>query len=78
MDRKLQLLETFVAHDDQGAPYKIFGYEHLVQVPLSGASQPQWEPTGLAEYKLAGGEHVDLERDGMLRVATSGLRLKRQ
>lgn len=78
MDRKLHLLETFVAQDDQGASYKVFGYEHLVHAPVSAGFQQQWEPTGVAEYKLASGEHLELERDGMLRVAASGLRLKRQ
>lgn len=77
MDRKLHLLETFVARDDQGASYKVFGYEHLVQAPVSPWFQ-QWEPTGVAEYKLASGEHLEPESDGMLRVAASGLRLKRQ
>ena len=77
MDRKLHLLETFVAQDEQGTPYKIFGYEHLVQALLSPEFQQQWEPTGVAEYKLAGGEHVDLESGGMLRVTTTGQRLKR-
>ena len=78
MDRKLHLLETFVAQDDQGASYKIFGYEHLVQAHASPEFQQQWEPTGIAEYKLAGGGHVDLESDGVLRIAATGLRLKRQ
>jgi len=78
MDRRLHLLETFVAQDDQGAPYKVLGYEHLVQTPISAEFQQQWEPTGMAEYKLASGEHLDLERDGALRVRASGLRLKRQ
>ncbi|NRF71281.1 hypothetical protein HLB44_30250 [Aquincola sp. S2] len=77
MDRKLHLLEAFVAQDDQGASYKVFGYEHLVHAPISAGFQ-QWEPTGVAEYKLASGEHLELEHDGVLRVAASGLRLKRQ
>ena len=78
MDRKLHLLETFVAQDDQGASYKIFGYEHLVQPPSSPELPQHWEPTGVAEYKLAGGEHVDLESDGTLRIAKTGLRLNRR
>lgn len=78
MDRKLHLLESFVAQDDQGVSYKVFGYEHLVQAPVSSGFQQHWEPTGIAEYKLASGEHLEPERDGMLWVAASGLRLKRQ
>jgi hypothetical protein len=78
MDRKLHLLETFVARDEHGASYKVFGYEHLVPSPASPDLPLNWEPTGVAEYKLEGGEHVDLERDGTLRVATTGLRLNRQ
>ncbi len=78
MDRKLHLLETFVAQDERGASYKIFGYEHLVKVPAAPEFPQQWEPTGIAEYKLAGGEHVDQERDGTLRIAKTGLRLNRQ
>lgn len=77
MDRKLHLLETFVALDDKGAPYKIFGYEHLVRPPLAPEFQ-SWEPTGVVEYKLAGGEHVDVQSDGMLLVTSRGLQLKRQ
>ena len=77
MDRKLHLLETFVAQDDQDASYKVCGYEHLVQASVSAELQ-QWEPTGVAEYKLASGEHLELELDGRLLVAASGLRLTRQ
>ena len=78
MDRKLHLLETFVAQDEHGVHYKVCGYEHLVQPPSSPDLPQHWEPTGVAEYKLAGGGHVDLQSDGQLRVAATGLRLKRQ
>ncbi len=68
----------FDPEDEQGASYKVFGYEHLVQAPVSAGFQQQWEPTGVVEYKLASGEHLELESDGMLRVSASGLRLQRQ
>ena len=78
MDRKLHLLETFFAQDDQGTPYKICGYEHMVALPLvSNGAEPQWEPTGIAEYRLATGEHVDMEPDGSYRVAANSLHLHR-
>ena len=72
MDRKLHLLETFVAQDDQGASYKVFGYEHLVQAPVAAESQQQWESTGVAEYKLASGEHLELESDGICGSPRAG------
>ena len=45
MDRKLHLLETFVAQDEHGAPYKVFGYEHLVKMPSAPELPQHWEPT---------------------------------
>jgi hypothetical protein len=77
MDRKLHLLETFVAQDEHGASYKVFGYEHLVKMPSAPEFPQHWEPTGIAEYKLADGEHVDLQRDGTLRIAKTGRPLTR-
>src|SRR5215216_5676456 len=72
MDRKLHLLETFLAKDDRGVAYKICGYEHLVQTPSPAASPDHWEPTGVAEYKLTSGEHVEPESDDLFRVAATG------
>ena len=78
MNHRLRLLETFVAHDERGVHYKVCGYEHLVQPPSSPDLPQHWVPTGVAEYKLAGGEHVDFQSDGQLRVAATGLCLNRQ
>lgn len=78
MNHRLRLLETFVAQDLQGVHYKVCGYEHLVQPPSLPDLPQHWEPTGVAEYKLAGGEHVDFQSDGQLRVAATGLCLNRQ
>ena len=77
MERHLHLLETFVARDDQGREHKICGYEHLALSPASPAWPPQWEPTGIVEYKLEKGGTVVPEGQGGWRVAASGLHLSR-
>jgi hypothetical protein len=76
MDKKLQLLETFAARGDDGNDYVVHGYEHLarlVGMPDTGAP---WEPTGVAEYKLASGEHIEVDKAGTMTVARSGVRLE--
>ncbi|MCW7540081.1 hypothetical protein OOT46_19790 [Aquabacterium sp. A7-Y] len=78
MDKKLHLLETFTAVGSDGTRYKVLGYEHLARDPSLGDTQDRWEPTGMAEYKLASGEHVDLLPDGALLVPSTGLRLERR
>lgn len=78
MDRKLHLLESFPARDDQGGTYKVMGYEHLLRDDLLHDGREHWEPTGMAEYRLDSGELLDMEPDGSLRVHATGVRLTRQ
>lgn len=79
MDIKLHRLDTFSAVDGQGGFHTVHAYEHLARTPMLGDLDPtlQWEPTGVLEFKLATGEHLDVARDGAL-VAGSGMRLTRR
>jgi hypothetical protein len=67
MDRKLHLLESFTAQGPDGQAYKVFGYEHLVRDETFAGPEEHWEPTGVSEYRLADGRHVDLAPDGTVR-----------
>ena len=67
MDRKLHLLESFTAQGPDGQTYKVFGYEHLVRDETFAGPEEHWEPTGVSEYRLADGRHVDLAPDGTVR-----------
>ncbi|MDE1948747.1 MAG: hypothetical protein KGL43_28030 [Burkholderiales bacterium] len=77
MERQLHLLETFFAVDEHGRPHKVCGYEHLALSPASPAWPPQWEPTGIVEYKLEHGEALVAQGQGRWRAATSGMQLSR-
>lgn len=77
MDKKLARLETFRVQDMHGATYKVHAYEHLTRVHTLMDMQTQWEPTGLVEYKLSTGEHLDLDVDGTLYVPSSHTALHR-
>lgn len=77
MDIKLHRLESFSAQDAQGKPYKVYGYERLARAYPWLDAAAQWESTGVVEYKLANGEHLDMARDGTLQGAHSGVRLHR-
>ena len=74
MDQRLHLLETFAARGSDGATYKVCGYEHLAR-DASAPSADRWEPTGVAEYKLDDGRHVDVADDGSMRIAGSAVTL---
>ena len=74
MDIRLHLLESFEAKGSDGQPYKVCGYERLALVP---GSADQWEPTGVAEYRLADGRHVEVGKDDVMRLAASGVVLSR-
>jgi hypothetical protein len=79
MERKLHLLETFKARGADGQVYVVRGYEHMTRLDaVADAHEDQWEPTGVAEYKLEDGRHVDLDASGALVVAGTGLRLERE
>jgi hypothetical protein len=77
MEKMLHLLETFTARGSDGKAYVVHGYEHLARLDAGPGVQGQWEPTGLAEYKLADGRHVSVDKDGAMRVPDIGLRLER-
>ena len=61
MEKMLHLLETFSAHGSDGKEYVVHGYEHLARLDAVPDSQGRWEPTGVAEYKLADGSHRPCE-----------------
>lgn len=75
MDKMLRLLETFKVRGSDGKDYAVRGYEHLVRWDVG--AQESWEPTGLAEYKLADGRNVNVDADGGMSVPALGLRLER-
>jgi hypothetical protein len=77
MDMKLHLLESFFARGSDGRDYKVCGYERLVRDPSLPSAEAQWEPTGMAEYRLDSGDLIDARPDGSLRLARSGVQLER-
>jgi hypothetical protein len=68
MDKKLYLLESFDARMPDGSTQRVFGYEHLVRDESISAAIDQWASTGLAEYRLADGRRVEMDRDGSVRL----------
>jgi hypothetical protein len=77
MEKMLHLLETFTARGSDGQTYRVQAYEHLARLDAVPDTQGQWEPTGLAEYKLADGRHVSVDKDGAMALAGTAVRLKR-
>ncbi|RZI84080.1 MAG: hypothetical protein EOP38_10395 [Rubrivivax sp.] len=77
MDIKLHRLESFPAQDIRGAYYTVYGYERLARAYPWLDTAAQWESTGVIEYKLASGEHLDVDEDGTLLGAVTGVRLHR-
>ena len=51
-----------------GKTYRVFGYEHMVRDESVAGAIEHWEPTGLAEYRLADGRRVEVENDGSVRM----------
>ncbi len=78
MDKRLRQLETFAARGNDGKTYSVHGYEHLGRIDAPSAAQEQWEPLGMAEYKLADGRSLRERKDGSFIVAGDGLELRRQ
>jgi hypothetical protein len=76
MDQKLHLLESFTARGSDGATYKVCAYERLARDESFVDGQEHWAPTGVAEYRLAEGDRVDVGRDGSMRVASTGVELR--
>lgn len=77
METKLHLLETFKARGSDGKLYVVHGYEHLARLDGVHAAEAAWEPTGVAEYKLADGRHVSVAADGAMSLPEAGLVLER-
>lgn len=78
MEKLLHLLESFTTRGSDGKTYFVHGYEHLVRVDVLPSPQGQWEPTGQAEYKLADGRRVEVDRDGVMRLAGTAVTLERE
>ena len=78
MEKMLHLLESFTALGSDGQTYRVQAYEHLARVDAVPDAQGQWEPTGLAEYKLADGRHVSVDKDGTMTVPGTNISLKRK
>lgn len=75
MERMLRRLDTFTARGSDGKTYAVEAYEHLARVDAIRDAQGHWEPTGQAEYRLADGRRVDVDKEGRMLVADSGVRL---
>jgi hypothetical protein len=78
MDKRLRQLESFAARGSDGKTYSVRGYEHLGRIEPLNAAQDQWEPLGVAEYKLADGRSLRERGDGSFVVIGEGLELRRQ
>lgn len=78
MEKLLHLLESFTARGSDGKTYFVHGYEHLVRVDVLPSPQGQWEPTGQAEYKLADGRRIEVDHEGVMRLAGSSVTLERE
>ena len=78
MNLKLHLLESFEARAADGSTVKVRGYERMVEDPnLSADGQEHWQSTGVVEYRLDDGAMVAMDKDGTMRVASTGRELKR-
>lgn len=78
MEKMLHLLESFTAQGNDSKEYVVHGYEHLARLDAVPDPQGQWEPTGLAEYRLADGRRVDVDKQGVMTIADTGVRLERK
>jgi hypothetical protein len=78
MEKMLHQLETFTARGSDGKSYVIRGYEHLARLEAIPDAHGQWEPTGVAEYKLADGRPVRIDKDGRMTIAGTDVSLQRE
>ncbi len=76
MEKMLRRLETFTARGSDGKTYSVEAFEHLARLDVFADPQGQWEPTGQAEYRLADGRAVEVEKDGSMRVSDTGVTLE--
>lgn len=74
MDLRLHLLDSFSARGSDGMEYKVCAYDRLAR-DLSVPGE-HWESTGQAEYRLADGRRIQVERDGSMQIAGSGVQLQ--
>ncbi|CAN7256914.1 hypothetical protein [Rhizobacter sp. LjRoot28] len=78
MEKRIARLESFNARGSDGNTYTVNAYEHQCRVGMFNTDPEHWEPTGLAEYKLSDGRHVDLDANGRLVVSGTSLTLERE
>ena len=78
MDKRLHLLETFKATGSDGQTYVVHGYEHLVHLDGTPDTSAFWQPTGVAEYRLATGETITVHANGTMELPDKRLQLQRQ
>jgi hypothetical protein len=78
MEHRLQLLDSFPARGNDGASYRVHGFEHLVRDDTAPPDLSAWMPTGQVEYRLDDGRRVDVGRDGAMVVVDSQVRLEPQ
>ncbi|MDE2402020.1 MAG: hypothetical protein KGL90_10180 [Burkholderiales bacterium] len=78
METRLNRLESIPVHDAHGNTYTVHAYERLARVYTLQDPAREWEPTGVAEYKLDTGEHVDVDADGSFRIVETGVHLERK
>lgn len=76
MDKQLRQLESFAARGNDGKTYSVRGYEHVGRIDALNGDQ--WEPLGVAEYKLADGRSLRERGDGSFIVVGEKLELRRQ
>jgi hypothetical protein len=76
MDMRLQFLESFVAKGSDGESYKVCAYERLVRDLSIVDGLDHWQPTGEAEYRLADGRAVAVDKRGVMRIDGSGVLLE--
>lgn len=69
MQKKLHLLESFKAEGSDGKTYKVCGYEHMVRDESAVDGLDHWEATGVSEYRLDDGRHLEPRADGAMLIA---------
>ena len=78
MDLKLHFLDSFHARGSDGATYKVMVYERMRhEDTLIDATEQNWVPTGVQEYRLDSGELVEAGPAGKLFIAKTGVTLER-
>jgi hypothetical protein len=76
MEHRLQFLESFGARGDDGAMYRVHGFEHLVRDDTGPPALASWMSTGQVEYRLDDGRRIDVGRDGAMSIAGTHVRVQ--